>query len=55
MNRWCRLFSRKDKKYFAVYEKDPYAPEGSFIGNVVLEDSSKKAEERYTKYVIKRK
>lgn len=41
---WCKWCSRKNKKYFAVYEKDPFVPEGSFIGNVVLEDSSKKAE-----------
>jgi hypothetical protein len=33
---WCRWCSRKDKKYFAVYEKDPFAPDGSFVGNVVL-------------------
>lgn len=26
---------------YAVYEKDPYAPEASFIGNAVLLDSTK--------------
>jgi hypothetical protein len=50
----CKCCSRRHQKYYSVYEKDPFAPENSFIGNVVLEDSTKATEEQFSRCVFKR-